>query len=67
MQALSDGPLSSSDLSAATGYQGGALYHHLKELQYAAFVTQQDGRYRLTELGLRLLLMLLHLQPLRLV
>ncbi len=57
MQALCPGPLSASELSDATGLRGGALYHHLKELKYAAYVGDQDGRYRLTPLGQQLLLM----------
>lgn len=55
MQALADGPLSPSQLSADTGFQGGALYHHLRELQYAAYVAKEHGRYRLTQLGTQLL------------
>jgi DNA-binding transcriptional ArsR family regulator len=55
MQALYDEPLSASDLAAATGFQGGGLYHHLRELKYAAYVRDTSGRYALTELGRQLL------------
>ncbi|MHC4982866.1 MAG: winged helix-turn-helix domain-containing protein [Planctomycetota bacterium] len=56
MKALSDGPLSATALSRATGFRGGAMYHHLKELQHAAYVTQTRRRYGLTPLGCQLLL-----------
>ncbi len=56
MQALWRGPLTASGLSEATGFRGGALYHHLKELKYAAYVADEDGSYRLTDLGHQLLL-----------
>lgn len=55
MRALLDGPLSASHLSKATGFQAGGLYHHLRELEYASYVTSKDGRYHLTNLGCQLL------------
>lgn len=55
MQAMYWEPLTPSGLSEATGFKGGALYHHLKELKYASYVTDKDGRYSLTPLGYQLL------------
>ncbi|MGD2175502.1 MAG: winged helix-turn-helix domain-containing protein [Candidatus Brocadiaceae bacterium] len=56
MQALYPAPMAASELSDATGFRGGALYHHLKELKYAAYVTDRAGRYELTQLGVQMLL-----------
>jgi len=56
MQAMYLGPLTPSELTEATGFRGGGLYHHLKELRYAEYVVAEDGRYRLTPLGRQLLL-----------
>jgi DNA-binding transcriptional ArsR family regulator len=55
MQALAEGPLAAGALSEATGFRGGALYHHLRELKYAAYVTDERGQYCLTQLGHQLL------------
>jgi DNA-binding transcriptional ArsR family regulator len=56
MQAMYLDALTPSELTDATGFQGGSLYHHLKELRYAEYVAHEDGRYRLTPLGRQLLL-----------
>jgi len=56
LQALYGGPLTSSQLCEATGFQGGRLYHHLRELKYAAYVSDEGGRYGLTQLGRELLI-----------
>jgi predicted transcriptional regulator len=56
MQALWRGSLSASELAGATGYRGGALYHHLRELDHAAYVASEGGSYRLTDWGRQLLL-----------
>ena len=56
MQALYRGRHSASELGEATGFRGGGLYHHLRELRYAAYVTEDGGRYSLTELGRQLLI-----------
>ena len=58
MQAMYDGPKSSSELSQATGLTGGNLYYHLKELIHAAYVADKDGAYDMTDLGFQLLLTL---------
>jgi DNA-binding transcriptional ArsR family regulator len=58
MQALYVSPCSSSALSEATGLKGGNLYHHLRELLYAAYVHETDDGYALTDLGLQLLVTL---------
>jgi DNA-binding transcriptional ArsR family regulator len=56
MQALWPGPLTASGLTAATGFTGGGLYHHLKELKYASYITDRESGYNLTPLGRQLLL-----------
>jgi len=56
MQALYEGPLTSGELSAATGFQGGGLYHHLRELQHADYVCVEGGRYALTQFGRQMLI-----------
>jgi DNA-binding transcriptional ArsR family regulator len=56
MKAMYLRPMTPAELTEATGFQGGGLYHHLKELRYAEYVAQEDGRYRLTPLGRQLLL-----------
>jgi DNA-binding transcriptional ArsR family regulator len=58
MQAMYDGPKSSSELSQATGLTGGNLYYHLKELMHAAYVADKDGAYDMTDLGYQLVLTL---------
>ena len=55
MQALYDGPLSPTELGEAVGARGGSLYHHLKELKYAAYIADEKGVYELTNLGRQLL------------
>lgn len=59
MQALFDGPLGASQLADATGFHGGGLYHHLRELEYADYIASEDGGYRLTNLGCELLVTVL--------
>lgn len=59
MQALGDIAVSAKQLSKATGFRGGALYHHLKELEYAGYVASERDRYRLTKVGRQLLLTVL--------
>lgn len=56
LQALYTGPKSSSELTESTGLRGGHLYYHLKELIYAHYVEQSEGRYRLTERGVQMLI-----------
>jgi predicted transcriptional regulator len=56
LQALYAGPLGSTALTETTGFEGGRLYHHLRELRYAGYVTQEQGKYRLTQLGRELLI-----------
>jgi len=56
MQALYGGTLTPTELTAKTGFRGGGLYHHLKELRYAAYVADDNGRYRLTHLGRQMLI-----------
>ena len=56
MQALYVGPKSSSELSEATALKGGNLYYHLKELAHAAYLTEKDGAYELTQLGCQMLI-----------
>jgi len=51
VQALFTSALSAGELSEAVGLRGGSLYHHLKELQFAAYVADEGGRYALTNLG----------------
>ena len=58
LQALYQGPLTSSQLSESTGFQGGRLYHHLRELKYSAYVSDREGKYALTQLGRELLITL---------
>ena len=55
MQALYDAPLSATELSEAVGARGGSLYHHLRDLKYAAYLTDGGGRYALTDLGRQML------------
>lgn len=55
MQALYDGPLGSSELTAATSLRGGNLYHHLKELIRAGYVSEREGGYAMTNVGRQLL------------
>ena len=59
MQALFGDPLSPSELSKATGFQGGGLYHHLRELEHADYIASEGGKYRLTNLGCELLVTVL--------
>jgi len=56
MQSLYDSDLAAGELSEAVGLTGGGLYHHLRELRHAAYVTDRDGRYALTNLGRQLLI-----------
>ena len=56
MQALYPDPLTASDLAAKTGFAGGALYHHLRELKYAFYVHDREGKWALTNLGHQMLL-----------
>ena len=56
MQALYGGSLTPSELTARTGFQGGGLYHHLRELKYASYLCEDGGRYALTQLGRQLLI-----------
>lgn len=56
MQALFDRSVAASELSACTGFQGGGLYHHLRELKYAGYISDKDGEYRLTQIGQQLLI-----------
>ena len=56
MQALYGGGLTPSELSKTTGFKGGGLYHHLKELKYAAYVREEKGTYLLTYLGRMMLI-----------
>jgi DNA-binding transcriptional ArsR family regulator len=56
MQSLYEGAKSSSELTEATGFRGGGLYHHLRALRYAAYVREERGRYGLTQLGRQLLI-----------
>jgi len=46
----------SSKLSESTGLKGGGLYHHLKELLYAGYVSENKGPFSLTNLGRQLLI-----------
>jgi len=56
MQALYHCPLSAGQLAEAVGLRGGSLYHHLRELIYAAYVAEQNGGYALTNLGKQMLI-----------
>jgi DNA-binding transcriptional ArsR family regulator len=56
MQALYSGPLSAGDLGQAVGFRGGSLYHHLRELKYAGYISDRSGRYDLTNLGRQMLI-----------
>ena len=56
LQALYTGPKSSSELTDSTDLRGGHLHYHLKELMYAHYVEQREGRYRLTERGIQMLI-----------
>jgi len=55
LQSLYRGPSSPTELSELTGLKGGSLYHHLRELLYAAYVRDEQGKYQLTDLGRQLL------------
>lgn len=60
LKTLIEGDRSSSELSQATGLEGGQLYHHLKELALAEYVEQKERRiYTLTEKGQMALLTVL--------
>jgi len=59
MQALFQRTLTASALAKATGFAGGGLYHHLRELQLADYVVSEGGKYRLTRLGCELLITVL--------
>ncbi len=59
MQRLFEKPRTAGELTRETGLRGGGLYHHLRELQHAGYVMQEDGLYRLTRLGCQLLVSLL--------
>lgn len=49
---LHEYPKSSTDLSNATGLEGGQLYHHIEELVNAKYVEKvYKGKYRLTDIG----------------
>jgi DNA-binding HxlR family transcriptional regulator len=57
LKTLIEGNRGSSELTKATGLEGGQLYHHLKELALAEFIEQeQRGVYALTEKGRHTLL-----------
>ncbi len=56
MQAMYERAVSPTELTDATGFRGGGLYHHLRELRYASYVKEERGRYELTPLGRQLLL-----------
>ncbi len=52
LQELLKGPKTASELSEATGLEGGQLYHHLKELAFAGYLeTVERGKYALTGRG----------------
>ena len=55
MQALYDAPLTATQLSEAVGARGGSLYHHLRDLKYAAYLADGGGQYALTDLGRQML------------
>jgi predicted transcriptional regulator len=55
MQVLYEGTCSAGELASRTGFQGGGLYHHLRELRYARCISESKGRYSLTPLGRQLL------------
>lgn len=55
MQALYDAPLSATELSRTVGARGGSLYHHLRDLKYAAYLRDEGGKYALTDLGRQML------------
>ena len=56
MQALYESPKGASELTEATGFRGGGLYHHLRELRHAAYFREERGQYGLTQLGRQLLI-----------
>jgi len=56
MQVLYDSSLPPGQLSEAVGLRGGSLYHHLRELLYAAYVAEEGGCYALTNLGKQMLI-----------
>ncbi|MFZ5823913.1 MAG: ArsR/SmtB family transcription factor [Bacillota bacterium] len=52
IQALVTDERLASELTVATGLEGGPLYHHLNDLQQAGLVRQKGrGRYALTDIG----------------
>lgn len=49
---LCEYPKSATDLTNATGLQGGQLYHHLEELMGARYIEKPyKGKYYLTDIG----------------
>jgi len=58
LQTLFEKRCGSTELSDATGLTGGNLYHHLKELVYAGYVSDRERTYSLTNLGRQMLLTL---------
>jgi len=49
---LHEYPKSSTDISNATGLEGGQLYHHIEELMEANYMEKvYKGKYRLTGIG----------------
>ena len=56
LQLLYGGPRTSGELTELTGLKGGNLHYHLKELAYAHYVEQKEGRYGLTGLGSQMLI-----------
>jgi DNA-binding transcriptional ArsR family regulator len=56
LQAIFPAPRSSGELSDLTGLRGGNLYYHLRELIHAEYVTEREGAYDLTGLGLQMLI-----------
>jgi len=65
LEVLYAGPRSSAELSALTDLRGGNLHYHLKELMYAHYVEQREGRYRITNLGAQMLVTVTSLAALR--
>ncbi len=39
------------EIEESTGLKGGALYHHLKELQLLRLITKKEGKYEITQYG----------------
>ena len=56
MQQLYAEGRASSELTELTGMKGGNLHYHLKELIYAGYVQQREGKYSLTQLGAQILI-----------